>query len=335
MTEGTRTDTVQAAADTIRPVKKDLVIAAIVIAVVAAVAFGLSTMRPDLPLSASKPSGGDRGGDSPSKKKAEGAAVMHVDGVPVTETEFAAFMQSVPENARQFYATPAGRRALADEIVRIKLLEKEAKRLGVDNDPAVNTRLEMMRSQMVAGLALEKLMKDRMEPAIRAEYEKEKAGSMNLRHILVAYRGGAAPPKDGKVLSAEQAMTRAAGLVARIRGGAEFADVARRESDDQQSALEGGSLGPAKPEMLPPEVAAVVKTLQPGKVSDPVKTQFGVHIFMTSPATLEEMRPMLSQQVQQKIMMETLEGLQKGAKIDLDPKYFPPDAAPPRPRANG
>jgi len=259
-----------------------------------------------------------------------------VNGEPVTDLEFAAFMQGVPEQQRPFYANPEGRKALADEIVRVKLLEQEARRLGLDNDDEINTRVALLRSQMAAGRALQKLVAAQIEPYIRAEFEKEKAKSFTLKHILIGYQGSAVQMRDQKhPITAEQAMKKAADIVAKLRAGADFAITARKESDDQQSALEGGSLGPARPEMLPPEVAAVVRKLEPGKISDPVRTPYGVHIFTVAAPTLEEMRPMLAQQVQQKIMAETLERLQKKAKVEKDPKFFGEESKPALPAANG
>lgn len=316
--------------------KRDLLLALAAILVVAGISYGLSWARPDLPLSPSKPFAGELSAKKVSPRSPGGKVVMRVNGEPVTETEFVAFMQSVPEQQRAFFANPAGRRALADEIVRVKLLEQEATRLGIDDDPEVESSLRMARSQLVAGRALGKLVKDEIEKQIKVEYEKEKSSSVALRHILIAYEGGQVPARDPKKTpSADQAMKKAAGVVAKLRGGGEFGLLARTESDDQQSAMEGGSLGPVRPEMLPPEVAAVVRKLKPGEISDPVKTSYGVHVFSLTTPTLEDLRPMLAQQVQQKVIAETLTRLQKGAKVDLDPKFFPDDTQPPRPRANG
>ena len=126
--------------------------------------------------------------------------------------------------------------------------------------------------------------------------------------------GGAAWPGTSK----------ANALVARLRGGADFASTARAESDDQESGQRGGSLGPLRADVLPPEVSGVVTKLKPGEISDPVKTQFGIHIFSVAPPTLEDMRPMLQQQVQQQIAQEEVKRLQAAAKVDLDPQFFPP-----------
>ena len=142
------------------------------------------------------------------------------------------------------------------------------------------------------------------------------------------------PPKDqGRPPSGDEAMRKANVIAQRLRAGASFETVARAESDDPESGQRGGSLGPLRAEMLPPEVAEVVTKLKPGQISDPVKTQFGIHVFSVAQPTLEDLRPMLQQRVQQQIAQEEVNRLKEAAKVDLDPQFFPPAPAAPAPGA--
>jgi peptidyl-prolyl cis-trans isomerase C len=322
--------------------RKDFVIAAVAIVIVVAVAFGLSQFRPNAGGASSTSTSKD-----PAAAKAAGSdeVVMRVNGDPITEREFNLFAQNAPAEGRQFYTSPAGRRALADELVKLKVLEQEAARMGLADDPEVKTQIAMAQAQIKAARALEKLAEQKTDARIRTEYEKEKASSISLRHILIAYQGGAVPARGGaQPPPAETAMQKATAIAGRLRGGADFAQTARSESDDEQSGANGGMLGPTRAEQLPPEIASVVTKLKPGQMSDPVKTQFGVHIFKVEQPSLEDLRPMLSQRVRQQVAEEEVKRLQSGAKIDLDPKFFPaaPNApsvpampgAPP-PRSNG
>ncbi|HEY0157765.1 MAG TPA: peptidylprolyl isomerase [Thermoanaerobaculia bacterium] len=306
--------------------KKDIVIAVVAAVIVLAVAFGLSQLRPNVPGTESQAS---FAGEERKLGKDE-KVVMRVNGEAITDKDFAAFMSSVPDQQKPFYSTPQGRRALADEIVRIKALEQEAKRRGLAEDPAVQQQIAMARTQIIAAKALEKLADDRIDEKIRTEYEKEKASAMSLRHIVIAYAGGAVPAKGGKEAPAEGvAMQRAQSIAARLRGGADFGRTAQTESDDEQSAANGGMLGPVRPDSLPPDIAAVVTKLQPGQMSDPVKTQFGVHIFKAEQPSLDELSPMIRQRVRQETAETELKRLQSGAKVDLDPQFFPPAPAAP------
>jgi peptidyl-prolyl cis-trans isomerase C len=308
-------------------VKKDIVIAVVAAVIVLAVAFGLSQLRPNVPgsSSTSAAAGADRELGKDEK------VVMRVNGEVVTDKDFAGFIATVPADQRPFYSTPAGKRALADEIVRVKALEQEAERLGLDDEPGVQQQIAMARSQIIAARALEKLADDKIEEKVRAEFEKEKGSAMSLRHIVIAYQGGAVPARGGKQPPSEAAaMQRAQSIAARLRGGADFGRTAQAESDDEQSAQNGGTLGPVRPESLPPNIAAVVSKLQPGQMSDPVKTEFGVHIFKVEQPSLEQLSPMIRQRVRQQTAEAEMKRLHSGAKVDLDPVFFPPAPAAPQ-----
>lgn len=306
--------------------KKDIVIALVAVVIVAAVAFGLAAFRGNLPPTLSS-------GTAPAEKKADatGKVVMRVNGEPVTDREFALYVQAAPADQRPFYTTPAGRKAIAEEIVKLKVLEQEAKRIGVTDDAETRQQIEMARSQIIAARALQKLADAKIDERIRAEYEKEKNNAFTLRHILIAYEGGAVPAKGGrKPLSEAAAMAKAQGLAARLRAGADFAALAAQESDDEQSAQNGGSLGPAKPDMLPPDIAGVVSKLKPGQTSDPVKTQFGVHIFRIEQPSLQDLEPQLRQRVRQQTAEAEMKRLQGAAKVDYDKQFFPEQSTVPR-----
>lgn len=314
--------------------KKDITIAAVAVVIVLAVAFGLSQLRPNLPSAESRPYA-----SSGSKKTSPGDAkvVMRVNGEPVTALEFSRFLEQVPAEQREYFATPAGRRQLAEEIVRMKVLEQEAKRLGIPNDPEVQEQIRLATTQITAGRALQKIADEKIDEKIRQEYEQSKDKAMSLRHILIAYQGGQVPARGGKAAPDEAAaMQRGQAILARLRGGADFARTAQAESDDEGSAQNGGLLGPVNPQSLPPEIAQVVSKLRPGQMSDAVKTPFGIHIFKMEQASLEQFDPMVRQSVRQRSAEAAIRKLQAGAKVDLDPQFFPaPPQAPGAPKTQG
>lgn len=316
--------------------KKDAILALVAVVVVLASAYVLASVRPDRPPTPSQPF---RPESKAAAKKIDprDKIVMHVNGEPVTETEFNSFLLQAPAEQRAFYASEQGKRMLADELVKVKALEQEGRRLGVANDPAVRSQLTSLEAQIVAGRTLEKLVREQVDKNLQAEFAKEKANAKTLRHILVAYQGGAVPPRAGTPPGIEQAKQKAAALVARIRGGADFGAIAREQSDDQQTAARGGTLGAARPDQLPPEIASVVRGLGKGQISDPVQTEFGIHIFNVDEPKLEDMREMLTDRMQRQAVEDTVGRLQKGAKVELDPTFFPAAQTPPgaAPKAQG
>ena len=99
-----------------------------------------------------------------------------------------------------------------------------------------------------------------------AEYRREE--EVRARHILISSRPGRPDPR---VL--------ADSLLEALRGGADFADLARRFSGDPGSAAAGGDLGFFPRGRMVPEFNDTAFALQVGRVSGLVKTQYGYHIL--------------------------------------------------------
>ncbi|MGZ8868449.1 MAG: peptidylprolyl isomerase [Thermoanaerobaculia bacterium] len=305
---------------------------AIAIVAIGAICYGLAEATPDLPPPQSHMVTST--GKSTAKTVAPNdRIVMHVNGEPITEREFSAFVAEAPEQMQFYYMSPEGRRMLADEVVKLKALEQEGRRLGVDKDPAVVTRLEMTETNIVAGSALSKIIGPPDDAKLRAAYEKEKAGleSAELSHILIAYQGGNVPPRTGQPPTEAQAVQKAQRLAQRIKGGADFAAVAQQESDDLQSAQQGGSLGVIQPGSLPPQIQNAVSRLATGEVSAPVKSEFGIHLFKAGERRsqpFEAVRDALAARMQREEAAKVMERLHKSAKVELDEKYFAPAKTP-------
>lgn len=84
---------------------------------------------------------------------------------------------------------------------------------------------------------------------------------------------------DADAASVEAAQAKATDLLKRIRGGESFEDVARENSEDPGSAEKGGDLGFFARGAMVPEFEEKVFTMQPGEISEPVRSQFGFHII--------------------------------------------------------
>jgi len=313
-------------------VKRDLSIALISSILVAGICYGLATIRPDFAPSASHAYSTATGPQPGSNEH----VVMRVNGEPITETEFNAFIEQAPEDMRAYYASPAGRESLATELVKLKALEQEGRRLGIDKDPAVANRISLTRANIIAGYTLRKIVKPPNDARIREEWEKEKKNydTVELRHIVVAHEGSRFRPRRGQPLALEQAMNKARGITARLRAGADFIKVAKSESDDQNTANNGGDLGPVGVGALPKELDQVAMKLKPGEVSDPVNSEYGIHIFKAGQHKTmkydDQVKQGLSAVIERKDLQAMMSRLQKQAKVDLDPKFFGKASQPKR-----
>ncbi|BAZ95233.1 chaperone SurA [Thiohalobacter sp. COW1] len=94
----------------------------------------------------------------------------------------------------------------------------------------------------------------------------------HLGHILIATPEAASPEQ---IQAAER---KATGVLDRLRGGADFSETAVAVSESE-TALEGGDLGWRKAAQLPSLFADVVRDMQPGEISDLIRSPSGFHII--------------------------------------------------------
>jgi len=103
--------------------------------------------------------------------------------------------------------------------------------------------------------------------------EKIMVQQHRVRHILI---------KPNELVSPKQALQRLAQLRLRIEGGADFATLARTNSDDRGSALRGGDLGWTSKGQMVPEFEEVMDAMDVGVISQPFRTEFGFHILQVT-----------------------------------------------------
>jgi peptidyl-prolyl cis-trans isomerase C len=116
-------------------------------------------------------------------------------------------------------------------------------------------------------------------------------------------------------------------VAGRVKGGEDFAKVAGEVSKDPGSKTDGGDLGFfTKDRMVEPFAEAAFK-LEPGQISDPVKSQFGWHVIKVEekrakPApTFEETKDQVEAYLGRKAQQDLIMSLRKDAKIEkLDDK---------------
>jgi parvulin-like peptidyl-prolyl isomerase len=312
---------------------RDLSIAAAVIVAIAALCFGAVKMHLLSPPSASPVTATSvsAGGATAAGAVPKGHVIMSVNGEPVSEAEFQLFLGTLPDNIRLMANQSEARKKIAEQFVRMKVVEQEGRKLGGDNDPDVQSKMDFGHTNVLVEYALKKIAATPSEALIRSEYEKHKSefGAASLSHILIAYQGGQIPPKSGPALPEPQAMQKAEAIEAKLRSGALFGPTAAQFSDDTTTGVQGGKLGEVQPGMLPPELQGVVDKLKPGEISQPVRSQFGIHIFRIDDrhaAAYDQVKPMIVRKLQQDMVASQVEKLQKSAKVEMDPKFFSPGA---------
>ena len=105
-------------------------------------------------------------------------------------------------------------------------------------------------------------------------------GQVRASHILLRVDG------DDEAVAA-----RAAELAAEARAGADFAELARRHSEDETNAENGGDLGPFGRGRMVPEFENAAFALAAGEISDPVRSPFGYHVINVTEKQEEVTQP--------------------------------------------
>ncbi|MEW6644537.1 MAG: peptidylprolyl isomerase [Pseudomonadota bacterium] len=110
-------------------------------------------------------------------------------------------------------------------------------------------------------------------------------------------------------------------VIEELKKGADFAELAKKKSKDP-GASDGGDLGFFTKEQMVPEFSAAAFALEPGKISDPVKSQFGWHVIKVEekrnrkPPEFDQVKGQIETYVTRKAQAEYVTKLHDSAKIE-------------------
>jgi peptidyl-prolyl cis-trans isomerase C len=235
------------------------------------------------------------------------AAVATINGQKLSAELFDAFGMAVRGGAQEPLEGEQREQAL-DQLINMTLAAQAAEKDGLAKDPAVQARIELLRTQILAEAASEKYIKANpaTDEEIRAEFDAQVAAmpkEYKARHILVDTKESA----DA--------------IIVKLQGGGDFAKLASSESKDS-SASNGGDLGWFSPQTMVKPFADAVVALEKGKFTQqPVQSEFGWHVILLedvrSPEVpdFEQVKPQVEMFTQRKKLQAYLEELRKAASI--------------------
>jgi peptidyl-prolyl cis-trans isomerase C len=238
------------------------------------------------------------------------APVATIDGTPISRLEYEIYLKSLLQGRPTTELTAEQRGQVLDELINMQLLASQGLKDGVDKDPDVAGRLDVVRMRVLADSESQKFLKDK-EPTdaeLHAEYDTAIQSmdktEYHARHILVATKE-----------LADQA-------IKKIKGGAKFEDVAKSQSTDG-SKTNGGDLGWFTLTRMAKPFGDAVKTLKKGEMTqEPVQTQFGWHVIKledtreTAPPPFEQVKQQVNNGVVQKKLQTYVDSLKKTSKIE-------------------
>ena len=184
-------------------------------------------------------------------------AVLTVGDEKITKAQFDMILSTIPPQQQATAQTPKGRKDIADKLAEILILAQEAKAEKLDQTPKIQTQIMLSTNQLLANVMYHDLGENAKpdDAALRAYYDthKNEWEEVKARHILIRFQGSKMPLADGKKeLTEAEALAKITDLRAKIVAGADFAVVAKENSDDTGSGANGGDLGAfGKGQMVP------------------------------------------------------------------------------------
>ncbi len=255
--------------------------------------------------------------------------VITVGDVKITAAQYDQLVDSLPEQYRAMART-TGRKQFADNIVQILVLAQEGQRRKINETSEYKTMSAFQLSNVLAALAVEAMRKEVKvdEADLRKYYDQHKSDFEQAHgaHILIRFQGSQVPLRAGqKDLTDAEALAKAQDLRAKILAGADFADLAKKESDDIGSGNNGGDLGTFKHGQMVPSFDEAAFKLKPGELSEPVKSQFGYHLIKIQThdfKSFEDARTDIETKVKPDALKAAVEDLSKKSPAVLDPEFF-------------
>jgi len=233
--------------------------------------------------------------------------VATVNGLPIHKSDLMAAYQHSRLSQAPIDAVYA---QLLDYVITGQLLLTEAKKQNLADDPEVKAAMHLAQDNILEQVYIERKVATAVsDDAIKARYDEmvktaPAKEEVHARHILLENEA------DAKQ------------VIADLKGGAKFEEVAKAKSKDPSAAQNGGDLGFfAKDEMVP-EFSAAAFELKPGEISqEPIKTQFGWHVIQVverrtaPPPSLEDSKATIEEELRKQAAQKVIEGLQKDASI--------------------
>jgi peptidyl-prolyl cis-trans isomerase C len=235
--------------------------------------------------------------------------VAIVNGKPVPKARVDALASQLAKSGRPVGAEVQGQ--LKDEVIAREIFMQEAQKRGLEGTDDFKAQMELARQTILIRELFADYQKANpvTDADIKAEYDRFAAANggkeYHARHILVENE------------------SEAKAIIASLKRGGKFDEIAKKQSKDPGSGANGGDLDWASPSSYVPEFSAALVKLNKGQTTqEPVKTQFGWHVIRLDDVReaqlpkLDEVKPQIAQQLQQQKLAKFQDELRAKAKIE-------------------
>ena len=240
-------------------------------------------------------------------------ALVQGEKIAITVTDMQADALRMPPEMRTIVlAKPQTVTQIAGNLYARRAMANKAEAEGLAKDPVTAAALQVARDKVLSDALLAKIDKESAPSDAMAEGQArniykakperfQAPEQVQVRHILIAGTEGASRAQAEKLLE-------------EIKGGADFAQLAKERSADPGSAAKGGDLGMfAKGRMVPEFDEAAFALKKPGDLSGVIETKFGFHILKLDARKPAGMRPF--EEVREELVKEVRSNLQQEARV--------------------
>jgi peptidyl-prolyl cis-trans isomerase C len=244
----------------------------------------------------------------PLRAEEANPVLAKVNGAEIRQSDVALAEEELGPSLAQMDAASKQENVLAF-LIDMKIVAKAAEDKKVENSEEFKRRLAFTRNRLLMDALLASEGKaattDEAMKKVYEEAAKQITGEQEVhaRHILVETED------EAKTVADE------------IKKGADFAELAKKKSKDP-GASDGGDLGFFTKDQMVPEFSTVAFALEPGKISDPVKSQFGWHIIKVEEKRnrkapeFEQVKAQIETYVTRKAQADYVTKLREAAKVE-------------------
>lgn len=241
--------------------------------------------------------------------KPAGGPVATVNGTAIPRSRLDMMMKQQASRGGQ--DNEQMRSMMRDELINRELISQEATRAGVARNAEVQAQLDVVRQEILVGAYIRDWVGKHpiTDADLQKEYERAKAAAgdreYRARHILV------------------ETEDQAKGMIAELKKGGKFDELASKNSKDGGTATRGGDLDWNAPGAFDKVFSEAMVKLEKGKYTDaPVQTRFGYHVILLEDVRpirfpgFDEVKPRIQQQLVQAKIADLVKGLRAKAKVE-------------------
>jgi len=265
---------------------------------------------------------------APEANVSPDSVVITIGAQNVTRAQFELLLAAIGNST----APAAQKRRIAEQYAELETLVQEAHKRKLDEagSPELKAFIALQKDSAMAQGLQKQIAEDThfSELDIRSYYDthKNEFEEAKASHILIRFKGSKVPLKPGeKDLTPEEALAKAQDLRKQIVAGADFAAIAKAESEDTGTAPKGGDLGEFRHGQMVPQFDQAAFSLPVGEVSEPIRTAFGYHLIKVTERTSEtfdQAKPQIEKELKPKMAKDAVDQIRAHTAVTLNDAYF-------------